>query len=133
MDDDRIERLLRQVRPAGPPPRLRARIMAARRPRSWPWLAAAAAVLALTVWLRGADSNLAAALAPAPSAWDAERTVLAGLLGGDAEAQMVADQIVALNRLSAASAPTGAPRRCTPRRAPPPPPAPGCTPGSSTP
>ena len=104
MDDDRIEQLLRQVRPVGPPAHLRARIMAVRRPRSWPWLAAAAALLALTVWLRGADTNLTTALTPAPSAWDAERIVLVDLLGGDAEAQTVADQIVALNRLRTARA-----------------------------
>jgi hypothetical protein len=111
MDDDRIDQVLRQVQPAGPPPHLRARILAARRPvrRSWPWAAAAAALLALTVWLRGADANLAAALAPPPSAWDAERTALAGLLGGDAVAQAVADQIVTLNRLTTAPAPIGEP------------------------
>jgi len=109
VDDDRIERLLRQVQPAGPPPQLRARIVAARRPRSWPWLAAAAALLALTVWLRGADTNLATLLAPAPSAWDTERIVLVDLLGGDAEAQAVADQIIALNRLTTARAAMGEP------------------------
>jgi hypothetical protein len=109
MNDDQIERLLRQVRPAGPPARLRARIVAARRPRSWPWIAAAAALLALTVWLRGADTSLTMALAPAPSAWDTERIVLVDLLGGDAEAQAVADQIVALNRLKTARPQMGEP------------------------
>lgn len=46
MDDDRIEQLLRQVMPPGPPPHLRARILSASRPakRSWPWAAAAAAL-----------------------------------------------------------------------------------------
>jgi hypothetical protein len=109
MNDDQIERLLRQVRPAGPPVRLRARIVAARRPRSWPWIAAAAALLALTVWLRGADTTLTMALAPAPTVWETERAVLAGLLGGDAQAQNAAEQMVDLNRLTTARAPMSEP------------------------
>ena len=53
MNDDQMEDLLRRVRPVGPRPELRARIVAARRPaaRAWPWVSAAAALLAITVAL----------------------------------------------------------------------------------
>jgi hypothetical protein len=52
MNDDQIEDLLRSVRPAGPPPHLRARILASRPSRAWPWLAAAAALLVTTAALQ---------------------------------------------------------------------------------
>lgn len=49
MSDPELEDLLRRYRPAGPPPDLRARIVAgpAPVPRTWPWAAAAAALLAM--------------------------------------------------------------------------------------
>jgi hypothetical protein len=49
MTEQEIEVLLRRYRPAGPRPDLRARILAdaAPVPRSWPWAAAAAALLAM--------------------------------------------------------------------------------------
>jgi hypothetical protein len=106
MDDARLEALLRQVRPAAPPPRLRAQIVAAPRPapRAWPWVTAAAAMLAITIVLprttvqpRGRTLQ--------PSAWEAEQLLLAEMLGGDAEAQRVAEQIVAINELRAAVVP----------------------------
>jgi hypothetical protein len=53
MDDAELEDLLRRVRPAGPPPGLRARIAGCRRPpRAWPWVAAAAALLIVTAVLQ---------------------------------------------------------------------------------
>lgn len=53
MDDAQLEDLLRRVRPAGPPPRLRARIAERPRPlRAWPWVAAAAALLIITAVLQ---------------------------------------------------------------------------------
>jgi hypothetical protein len=108
MNDDQIEDLLRRVRPAGPPPRLRARIISARRPvpRAWPWVSAAAALLVLTVALPLYDGRGQQALASAPSAWDAERSLLTDLFGGDREAERFADQIVSLNELRAGAVPT---------------------------
>ena len=52
MNDEQIENLLRSVRPAGPPPDLRARIMSARQARAWPWAAAAAALFAVAAVLQ---------------------------------------------------------------------------------
>ena len=71
-----LERRLRSYRPAGPPPRLRARVVATAtvRPRVWPWVAAAAALLALTVGLHVASTGTAgfetaAAFSDAAVAW----------------------------------------------------------------
>jgi hypothetical protein len=79
MKDEEIEELLRAVRPVGPPPALRARIVAARPVRrAWPWVAAAAALLAVTVSLRVAATQTldrvrpAASAAPAATASDLE-------------------------------------------------------------
>jgi hypothetical protein len=53
MTDEQLEQLLQASRPAGPPPELRARIVAVRDARrAWPWVAAAAALLALTISLQ---------------------------------------------------------------------------------
>ena len=66
MNDEEIEALLRAVRPVGPPPGLRARILAARPARrTWPWVAAAAALLAVTVSLRVAASQTLDRVRPA--------------------------------------------------------------------
>ena len=46
MNDSDIEQVLRRYRPAGPPVHLRERVVAqARTQRTWPWIAAAAALL----------------------------------------------------------------------------------------
>jgi hypothetical protein len=106
MDDARLEQLLRQVRPSAPDPGLRARILSARRPagRAWPWVTAAAALLAFTIALPTADGRGRHAVAIAPTPWEVERSLLADMLGGDREAERLADQIVALNESRAASA-----------------------------
>lgn len=53
MKDEDLERRLRRYEPVSPPASLRARIVGGRtnRRRTWPWAAAAAALLAVTVWL----------------------------------------------------------------------------------
>jgi hypothetical protein len=59
MSDDDILGRLRQVRPAGPPPGLRARVLgAADRRRTWPWALAAAAVLAVAMSLQAAAGRI---------------------------------------------------------------------------
>jgi hypothetical protein len=99
MDDDRLEALLRQVRPSGPPPRLRARILSAprRAPRAWPWVSAAAALLALTIMLPMTTPQPLPAAVSEATPWDAEKSRLTEMLGGDRDAEMLAAQIVAVN------------------------------------
>ena len=68
MNDDRdVESLLRRYRPAEPPTGLRARVVegAAERRRAWPWIAAAAALLALTVGLHMSTARVGHRMRPA--------------------------------------------------------------------
>jgi hypothetical protein len=58
MNDDQIEDLLRHVRPAGPRPELRARIVGTPAKPGWAWMAAAAAMLLLTVALQFGAASL---------------------------------------------------------------------------
>jgi hypothetical protein len=53
MNDDDLARLLRGYEPVGPPASLRARVVGKRTNarRTWPWAAAAAALLTVSVWL----------------------------------------------------------------------------------
>ena len=68
MTQDPIEDALRRYRPVGPPADLRARILEAPAPkRAWPWAAAAAALLAVTVASNALTWRLYAA-APVPDA-----------------------------------------------------------------
>ena len=71
MSDPKLEELLHRYRPAGPPPDLRnqiAALIAAR--RTWPWAAAAAALLLTTCALQIATDriyrNVERAVTPAP-------------------------------------------------------------------
>jgi hypothetical protein len=110
MDDRRLEELLRGYRPVSPPPALRARVLraevvAARMPgRTWPWVAAAAALLFGALALRVASDalltrpDIATPMAAAAAAGDrstvAAIAVLADTLGGDAAAWQTATQMV---------------------------------------
>ena len=59
MTDEQLEELLRGVRVGGPPPELRSRVVTLRpASRAWPWMAAAAALVALTVSLHMAAGRL---------------------------------------------------------------------------
>jgi hypothetical protein len=99
MNDDRdIETLLRRYQPAGPPPGLRARIAppAIATGRTWPWLAAAAALLAATIGLHMSSSRLARQMAP-PRPFDEQAAAIADLelsLGGGDEARQLAEQVI---------------------------------------
>jgi hypothetical protein len=65
MTDDQLEQLLRASRPVGPPPELRARVVILRDVRrAWPWVAAAAALLALTISLQVSAARELAAIRP---------------------------------------------------------------------
>lgn len=84
---DEIEELLQRYRPAAPSPELRARVLAQRADRAWPWVAAAAAVLFAAALLRvGAGIQMERAYEPPvdPAAVAIEQLTLAlgGIFGG---------------------------------------------------
>lgn len=101
MDEGRIEQLLRQLRPAGPPPELRARIVSAGPRRAWPWIAAAAAMLLMTIALQVAASSLRQQVRPAvvTGGLDAERErassleISLGLTAADARMVAMVDEL----------------------------------------
>jgi hypothetical protein len=105
-----IEDLLRRYQPAGPPPSLRARILgdAGDRPRTWPWAAAAAALLGATVALHAARPRLSETWAdPAPQHREIAIAQLAEMLGGGDIARWRAEQAVARDEAADAMTPVG--------------------------
>jgi hypothetical protein len=98
MNEDDLEQLLQRYEPAGPPPSLRARVVAARPDamRAWPWAVAAAALLALTVWLHDATARVVgryADLAADASGEDA----LISMMGDTDEARAIARRIAVMD------------------------------------
>ena len=71
MTDPELDELLRRYRPAAPPAELRARLIAsaAPMPRTWPWAAAAAALLAAVcvtqLWTRNLYEGVRHTVVPA--------------------------------------------------------------------
>ena len=97
-DDPEIETLLRRYQPSGPAPGLRARIVAPAidAGRTWPWLAAAAALVAATIGLHMSTSRLERQMAPS-GAFNERAAAIAELqqsLGGGDEARQVAERVV---------------------------------------
>lgn len=97
MDDGHLEHLLRQMRPVGPPPSLRARVLArpaAPRPRSlWIWLPAAAAMLVMALAHWRTERIYDAVAQPQLAMADAERQAEVDRLSrawGDSEAARAA-------------------------------------------
>lgn len=101
MRDSEIEDLLRRYQPVAPSPDLSARIFDGRASRTWPWAAAAAALLAMTIALHAATNRLASRGVPAAS--EAGPTVddLAAALGGGDEARRMAELILLEQRARA--------------------------------
>jgi hypothetical protein len=105
MNEPELDDLLRRYRPAGPPPALRARVMAGVPDvrRTWPWAAAAAALLAATVYLHQSADD-AVARTSTRFASDVRRQAIASLsemLGGDASAQMIAELTISADEFRA--------------------------------
>jgi hypothetical protein len=105
MKDDELEDLLRRVRPAGPPPELRARIVrssgaisARRVQRTWPWAAAAAALLVATLALHQAARLGAASAIDLSTPRDETVEALADMFGGDREARAIAELMIATDQ-----------------------------------
>jgi hypothetical protein len=105
MDDEQLESKLRRYRVGDADPGLRARVLAAKRPRLVPvttldWtLLAAAAVLIVAAVATDPDLGDAAASA-AEIAWQAQVEDVAALLGGDDEARAYALMVVPRPALS---------------------------------
>jgi hypothetical protein len=92
MNDDEIESVLRRYRPVGPPADLEARLVPAR--RTWPWAAAAAAILALTLAARIGVDALAARF-PVTDPRSQAAAELTELLGGDTMARQAVELMLA--------------------------------------
>lgn len=85
MTDPELEDLLRQYRPAAPSPELRAHVVAALPAvhRTWPWAAAAAALLAATLGLQAARAQILSP--PDPERAVPELQLPIDVLGSDEE------------------------------------------------
>lgn len=99
MDDDKVRELLGRYRPAGPPAVLRARVLATPvlAARTWPWAAAAAALLAATVGFHAAANRAIATVAEPAETLSVE--ALAALMGGTDEARRASALIVEEQRI----------------------------------
>jgi hypothetical protein len=83
--DEDVEALLGRYRPAARMPELRARAV----PRTWPWAAAAAALLAITIGLHASVRP-----APEPPIDPVRVQALTEQLGGGPDARRLAEAIV---------------------------------------
>lgn len=103
MTEPELEELLRRYRPVGPPLDLRARVLSADTRRAWPWAAAAAALLAATVYFHtSANHIVASANVPAsPDATDQAISLMTEMLGGDASARQMAELTIAIDEMRA--------------------------------
>jgi hypothetical protein len=101
MNDQEIEDVLRRYRPAGPPRDFRARILRDAAPdgRTWPWVAAAAVLLATTLSLHIAADQLTGSAAVGVAADPNEEaiTLLTEWLGDRPSAREVAEAVVTLD------------------------------------
>lgn len=92
--DDKVRELFGQYQPVGPSSDLRERALgaSAHPPRTWPWAAAAVALLMATMGLHAAANRAIATVAQpaAPLSVDA----LTAAMGGTEEARRVAESIV---------------------------------------
>lgn len=89
-----IESLLRRYRPVGPPSGLQARIFGEEcLARTWPWAAAAAALLAMTIVVQAAIYGIVAREAPVAEIGPTVEE-LVDLLGGGEEARRTAELIL---------------------------------------
>lgn len=88
-----VDDLLRRYRPAGPPPELRAQVLDQRRvAATWPWAAAAAALLVTTVLLHAqVRSHVAEVYEPPPDPRRDAVEQLTSMLGGTQEARILAE------------------------------------------
>jgi hypothetical protein len=89
MNDHDLEATLRRYRPVGPPADLGAHVLAAR--RTWPWAAAAAALLAVALGARAAVDSVVARIPAVPDPTSQAIAELTERLGGDATARQAVE------------------------------------------
>jgi hypothetical protein len=98
-----LERRLRLYAPLAPPPQLRRRLFEHESSprRAWPWAAAAAAMLAVAIWLHSSSTALVTDLAGVSrdDVRAAEVAALTEFLGDDHESVAVAEGIVRLQTM----------------------------------
>jgi hypothetical protein len=99
VDDDKVRELLGRYRPVGPSSDLRERALGASThpPRTWPWAAAAAALLVATVGLHAATNRAIAAATPPAGQLSVD--ALAAVMGGTEDARRAAELIVTEQRI----------------------------------
>lgn len=116
MNDDQIEDLLRRLRPAGPAPGLRGRMLGAgpaASGRAWPWAAAAAALLALVIGLRASTDRVYGAVqqdvtGSGGHAVVDEMPALQWAVGDEQVARRLIEELARIERLAApAASPAG--------------------------
>jgi hypothetical protein len=95
-----IEQRLRRYRPVGPPRELRVRALEIqpRVARAWPWAAAAAALLAMTIGFQVAAVRPHDAMAGPHASVEREAAIeeLTNMLGGGDEARTAAERAIAM-------------------------------------
>lgn len=97
MTDPEIQDVLRRYRPTGPSPDLRARVLcgATSVGRTWPWAAAAAVLLAATVYLHVSANRIVLRAVDLPTSAEAAAIdALAEMFGGDSRARSMAELVV---------------------------------------
>jgi hypothetical protein len=106
---DPIEGALRRYRPSGPPAALRDRVLAPPVGRTWPWAAAAAALLAVTLGAGGDAARIWNGLPAPPDALlgEFERRALGEAGVDDFTLQLIADERLRAAREHAPDAVSG--------------------------
>ena len=94
MDNEKVRELLGRYQPAGPAGELRKRALtfSSKAPRTWPWAAAAAALLVAAVGLHAATNRAIAAVTPPAARLSVD--ALATAMGGTEDARQAAELIV---------------------------------------
>jgi hypothetical protein len=108
MNDQELEDVLKRYRPAGPPSRLRSRLVEPLRARrTWPWATAAAVLLISIITLRiGTHSQAAGVdLQLGPDATDLAVEKLSHILGDATDARALAEWMVIEDQLRVQAAP----------------------------
>ena len=102
MHEHDVEQLLRRYRPVGPPSELAARIVGDTSSRRiWPWAAAAAALLALTLGAKAASERLVGTMAMPPDPIVTAADDLIDRFGTDETSRRLVESMIAEQQIRA--------------------------------